>query len=146
VTISNLLAQGRVLLQLLRGWWPAQSQQQQKLAKPPSAGAAAVGSDGSDGGAAARTAGGGRADSSPLAAAHLAVEAMQPLWAVTLQQWAAAGLLPQLLALLDGSCTQQLQQRLVDRCVVCCRLPCALCVTRLARRAWLLQTPPCTCP
>jgi hypothetical protein len=122
--LSQLLVQGRVLLQLVRSWWPTEPQQQQQdpdqrrsspgahladLADAAETSTTAAAEAGQPGHPAAAAAG------AAAAAAAAAISVLQPLWSVTLQQWVTVGLLPQLLAVLNGSSRDLLQQDLRER-------------------------------
>lgn len=119
--VAELLVQGRVLLQLVKAWWPTEQQQQQQQGasqKPPGDPAGNTAAAAAE---AARAEQAARGTSVMVAAAAAAAEAaaaaLQPLWSVTLQQWLSVGLLAQLLAVLGGSSTDLLQQDLKDRVV-----------------------------
>jgi hypothetical protein len=121
--LSQLLVQGRVLLQLVRSWWPTEEQQQQqdpgqRRSLPDAhladqANAAETSTAAADGAQTGQSA--AAAASEAAAAASAATAVLQPLWSVTLQQWVTAGLLPQLLAVLNGSSRDLLQQDLRER-------------------------------
>lgn len=93
MSISALLTQAQVLVQLVKSWWPVQQQQQpeqpseQQQQQLPSAAAAAA----------------------------QAAAALPPLWCVSLAAWVGAGLLPQLMACLGGSNRDLLQQDMASR-------------------------------
>lgn len=94
-TLSSLLTQLRVLMQLLANWWPVQGdnqRQQQPAADAPADSAGSI-----------------------AASAAAALQSLQPLWSVTLSQWVSVGLLPQLLAVFEGSSRDLLQQDLNNR-------------------------------
>lgn len=108
--ISQLFVQGRVLLQLVRAWWPDKQQQQeeQRSTSPQTSHSGSAGTAAGEGDAADGTAGG-------KTAAEAAAAVLGPLWSVTLQQWVSVGLLPQLLAALNSSSKDSLQQDLRER-------------------------------
>lgn len=107
--ISQLFIQGRVLLQLVRSWWPEEQQQEeQRSSTPHTSHSGSATTAAGDGDAADETVGGGTA-------AEAATALLGPLWSVTLQQWVSVGLLPQLLAALHSSSKDSLQQDLRER-------------------------------
>lgn len=103
--LRQLLVQGKVLLQVVKAWWPVDEQQQAPMHSP---------ADQQDAQGAAAALSQPPKRESATAVAEAAAAALQPLWSVTLQQWVSVGLLPQLLAVLGGSSRDLLLQNLQD--------------------------------
>lgn len=112
IPLHQLLLQGKVLLQLVKSWWPVDEQQlgdnSHRSNSAVDQGTAAVP------GRTELTADMEAAAAATAVAVAAAAE-LQPLWSVTLQQWVSAGLLPQLLAVLNGSSRDLLQRDLQER-------------------------------
>lgn len=113
IPLHQLLLQGKVLLQLVKSWWPVDEQQQGDNSHRSNSavdhqGAAAVP------GKTELTAD-MEAAAAATAVAVAATAELQPLWSVTLKQWVSAGLLSQLLAVLNGSSRDLLQRDLQKR-------------------------------
>lgn len=114
MSLSHLLVQARVLLQLVRSWWPAGKQQQADEQQHVTEHQAAWDSYDE------------QALDSPEAAREALAAVPQPLWGVTLQQWVTLGLLGQLRAVFDGCKREVSQKDLSDRCAHCfCPTRCA---------------------
>lgn len=121
--VGQLLVEGRVLLQLVRSWWPVEQPQQDANHKhsahadadTETTSAAAATAAGVDAGAAQSAGQPAGVVAGVAAAAEAALAALQPLWSVTLQQWLSVGLLAQLLAVLNGSSRNLLQQDVKER-------------------------------
>lgn len=141
IPISHLMLQGKVLLQLVKSWWPVDQH-------GGDGGDHAASSDGGREGQQEQqqrqsVGAGGAAGEQQPSVVEAAAAALQPLWSVTLRQWVSVGLLPQLFAVLGGSSRDLLQQDLQDRWVGCRSLAadsvCWLeCLTMHASMPWKL--------